>query len=336
MKRPRFIVVGAGLSGLVCARTLADSGVEVLVLDKGRAPGGRASTRREPGGRTFDHGAQFFTARGEWLARNVAQWEREGVVARWSPRASPAPGGRSGPRSGETWWVGTPGMGSLAHHLARGLDVRTSSAVTSLAHRSGAWTVEVAGVAHEAAGVVLALPAVQCVRLLGDASPVASAVAAEELDPCWSAMVAIGDPTEPARPFDLIERDDGPLAWAAREASKPGRVAREGEALWTVHASAAWSRAHLDDELEAVAAALSGALLAELAPLGMAGDLRHANAHRWRFARARTATHRGCFFDPARMLALCGDWLESPRIEGALTSGVAAATRVLAALDVGR
>ncbi|HSO35194.1 MAG TPA: FAD-dependent oxidoreductase, partial [Labilithrix sp.] len=204
MTHHRIIVVGAGLSGLACARTLADHGLEVLVLDKGRAPGGRASTRHEPGQRAFDHGAQFFTARGEWLVRNVAAWAREGVVARWSPRTSPAAGGRSGPRDGETWWVGTPGMGSLAQHLARGLDVRTSSTVTSLAHRPGAWTVDVAAVAHQAEALVLALPAPQCATLVGDASPLAEAIATGELDPCWAAMVATGRGDGQASPVDLL------------------------------------------------------------------------------------------------------------------------------------
>ncbi|MFG0299884.1 MAG: FAD-dependent oxidoreductase [Phycisphaerales bacterium JB047] len=43
-KRP-VIIIGAGLSGLVCARHLTESGVECLVLDRGRVPGGRVATK---------------------------------------------------------------------------------------------------------------------------------------------------------------------------------------------------------------------------------------------------------------------------------------------------
>ncbi|MEO0815401.1 MAG: FAD-dependent oxidoreductase, partial [Myxococcota bacterium] len=61
-KPPRVAIVGAGMAGMSCARTLADHGVPVTVFDKGRGPGGRMSTRRaEP--HVFDHGAQYFVAR---------------------------------------------------------------------------------------------------------------------------------------------------------------------------------------------------------------------------------------------------------------------------------
>ncbi|MFZ9669433.1 MAG: FAD-dependent oxidoreductase, partial [Solirubrobacterales bacterium] len=48
-------MVGAGLAGLWIARKLDARGVDYLVLDKGRTPGGRMATRRFEGG-LFDHG----------------------------------------------------------------------------------------------------------------------------------------------------------------------------------------------------------------------------------------------------------------------------------------
>ena len=40
------IIVGAGIAGLACARSLADAGMNPVVLDKGRGLGGRVATRR--------------------------------------------------------------------------------------------------------------------------------------------------------------------------------------------------------------------------------------------------------------------------------------------------
>ena len=58
------IIIGSGLSGVTAARYLTSKGKDCLILDKGRRIGGRCSTKRKDG-MTFNHGAQFFTAKHE-------------------------------------------------------------------------------------------------------------------------------------------------------------------------------------------------------------------------------------------------------------------------------
>ena len=67
------VVIGAGLSGLMAAKSLQVQGHKVLVVDKGRSVGGRLATRRI-GTATLDHGAQFFTVRSEEFAKHVDAW----------------------------------------------------------------------------------------------------------------------------------------------------------------------------------------------------------------------------------------------------------------------
>jgi predicted NAD/FAD-dependent oxidoreductase len=38
---PKVAVIGAGISGLVCARLLVEQGMEVTVIEKSRGVGGR-------------------------------------------------------------------------------------------------------------------------------------------------------------------------------------------------------------------------------------------------------------------------------------------------------
>jgi predicted NAD/FAD-dependent oxidoreductase len=75
---PRVAVIGAGIAGLICARLLTAHRRAVTILDKGRAPGGRISTRREDG-ISFDHGAQYFTARHRRFRRIVQRWRSDGL-----------------------------------------------------------------------------------------------------------------------------------------------------------------------------------------------------------------------------------------------------------------
>ena len=52
-----FAIVGAGMAGITCARTLMQAGHTVTVFEKSAAAGGRMATRNSPFG-TFDHGAR--------------------------------------------------------------------------------------------------------------------------------------------------------------------------------------------------------------------------------------------------------------------------------------
>ena len=63
-----FAIVGAGMAGIACARTLVQAGHRVTLFEKSAGIGGRMSTRRSQFG-TFDHGAQYFTVRDARFAR---------------------------------------------------------------------------------------------------------------------------------------------------------------------------------------------------------------------------------------------------------------------------
>jgi len=119
----QVVVVGAGLSGLMAGRTLAAAGHEVILVDKGRSPGGRLATRRI-GDATLDHGAQFFTARDAAFAEDVAGWEADGLVRVWCHGFEAD--------DGHPRYAVRGGMNALAKHLATGLDVRCSTLAFAL------------------------------------------------------------------------------------------------------------------------------------------------------------------------------------------------------------
>ncbi len=60
----KIAVLGAGLTGASAAASLVQQGHQVTVFDKGRAAGGRMSSKRTEQG-YLDMGAQYFTARSD-------------------------------------------------------------------------------------------------------------------------------------------------------------------------------------------------------------------------------------------------------------------------------
>ncbi len=95
-----------------------------------------------------------------------------------------------------------------------------------------------------------------------------------------------------------------------------------------LHASHAWSAAHVDDPPEAVTEALLAALAQAVgAPLP---PPQTAIAHRWRYAAVTAPCPESCLWHAAGV-AVGGDWCgaRASRVEGALLSGSAMAGRLL-------
>ncbi|MEE4317208.1 MAG: FAD-dependent oxidoreductase [Erythrobacter sp.] len=314
-----ILVIGAGMAGLACASELARSGARVTVIDKGRGPGGRMAARRvEIAGETvsFDHGAQYFTARDAAFRETVAEWEQAGVVARW-------------PAAGEEAWVGVPGMNAPIRAMASALDVRWGVRACTLTRCHDQWFVDAGDEGFTAAIVLVAVPAEQASEILAVTVPDLAAIAASvRSEPCWAVMAAFSERLSPAA--DTFRSDAAPVSWAARNSAKPGRSGAEG---WVIHASPARSRELLDVPREEVAHILLADFFAacRIAPVTPV----HLHAHRWLYALPQPLAGEDARFDPALGLGLAGDWLHSPRVEGAFVSGRALAALVLAQAAAG-
>jgi hypothetical protein len=327
----RVGIVGGGIAGLAAARVLADTGCTVTVHDKGRGPGGRASTRRRDAHR-FDHGAQYFTARDARFRAAVETWRRDGVVAEWTARvaAADAPGVLRATARAEPRYVGVPGMGAVARHLVAELGdratVRFDARVARVERASTGWMVcdtgDASGEAYDA--LVVCTPAPQALELLDGRTTLVDTLRRATMTPCWSAMCAFEEPLVVDADALFVNVADQPLAWASRDSSKPGRPAGE---RWVLHATPAWTREHVDAVPERVATALVGALAAAVGrPLPAP---TFADAHRWRYAQGALDPAPGALVDAAGTLAVAGDWCHGGRIEGAWLSGTQAAERLL-------
>jgi renalase len=320
-------IIGAGIAGLSCARALRAAGVPVRLFDKARKPGGRMSTRRGPA-LSFDHGAQYFTARDPSFALEVERWAAAGAAQAWTGRILVARAGALEPLADAQppRWVGAPTMSAIPRLLASDptLEIASSVRIAELGRADAGWRLidERGEDWGRFARVVVATPAAQAEPLLAGAPALAAAAASVPMEPCWAVMLAFASPVPVAA--DGLFVHDSALAWAARDASKPGRGPLD---TWVLHATPTWTAEHWDADprevVEALAAALAEATQAALP------ELRHRDHHRWRYARADAPLADPYLFDPAAGLAACGDWCGGPRVEGAWLSGRALAARLL-------
>ncbi|WP_306119046.1 MULTISPECIES: FAD-dependent oxidoreductase [unclassified Roseitalea] len=316
-RQPRVAVIGAGMAGLAAARRLRQAGVACTVFEKSRGVSGRMATRRADGS-TFDHGAQYFTVRGPRFAALVRELEAAGAVAQWF----------------EGGFVGQPTMSAVGKALAGSTPVVTERRVTGLNRHPSGWSLRFdSGPSQRPGGdsfdaVVLAVPAPQAGDLLQGAGIGVAGLSEVTYAPCWALMLAFDEP--PDLGADRLTCDDGPIAWVAREASKPGRRPDAGTCI--VHAAPDWSRVHLEWRAEAVAEALHAAFSARF---GVSRQPRFIAAHRWRHARVERPFGAPCHWDRAAGIGLCGDWCIGARVEAAFDSGEAVATALIGSMAPG-
>lgn len=318
-------IIGAGWSGLSAAAALVDAGVDTVVVEKSRKAGGRSATRIGGDGVSWDHGAQYFTAREPEFAAVVQTWMAAGLVAEWSPRLE-AFGEREAVtgRESATRYVGVPGMNTVPDRLATGLDCRWRWVVERLIHDDRHWILQdIRGRRLQAGRLVITAPLPQARALLVTAGLEQALAMADSvvMQPCWAVLASTAGRHDPG--WDAAFVNDGPLAWVAADGSKPGRTGH----TWVLHATAEWSHANLESDPEAVSAQLVEAVralpgMADFEPVGVTG-------HRWRFARASSPLVLGCIHEPDIRLAVAGDWLGGDRVEGAWRSGRAAARALL-------
>jgi len=310
----RTAVIGAGLAGLSCARTLRRAGFFVEIFEQDRIIGGRMATTRL-GLETFDHGAQYVTARSTEFRSYVEELVGLGYASRWTPRATL--NGEEGGGQMHPWYVGTPGMASMVRPLAESVRVHTGRQVHTIERHDKGWHVwfEDQTSVGPFYSVAVAIPAPKARLLLGRIDEFQAGLSRVRMTPCWSLMVRLEDKVLPDQ--DVYSDMSEVIRWIARNNTKPGRATR-GESI-VIHASPTWSRETEDADPEVVAEELWNEIshvlgLPPVRPSRM-------TAHLWRHGLVDQSLGETFLFSTQHMVGVAGDWCLGRLAEHAFESG---------------
>jgi hypothetical protein len=299
-------VVGAGIAGAACARALLAAGVDVEVLDRGRAPGGRLASRTLAG-RRVDLGASYCTASDDRFVAVVDDWLRRDVARPWTDTFHVAgPDGLRETKTGPLRYGAAGGLRSLGEDLLTGTSVQLATTVASVGPGP---TVD----GRPYAAVVVAMPDPQAARLL-DPSLVEETAAVA--DRTWEPVVALAAGWDERcwdAAFDgcFVQGSDV-LGWVADD----GRRRGDGAAVLVAHSTSPFAAQHLADP-DAAAAPMAQAVRDVL---GVDRAPAWTSVQRWTFARPAEPRDAPFHLGSARV-GLCGDGWGSPKVETAYLSG---------------
>ena len=141
----KLALIGAGVAGLSAARLLADTSIDITILDKSRGVGGRAASRSRHGAR-YDYGANYIKCSspemeailceqlpGDELVNiepGISVFDQYGVITAGDPAQNRV-----------KRWTYSSGISSIAKHLRddANLQVEQETRILSLNQHSQGW-----------------------------------------------------------------------------------------------------------------------------------------------------------------------------------------------------
>ncbi|MFM2063575.1 MAG: hypothetical protein RLZZ507_3246 [Cyanobacteriota bacterium] len=329
-------VIGAGISGLVCAQRLRQAGYGVLVVEKSRGVGGRVATRRLQG-TWADHGACYLQPKGKLLSKFVDLLQNQQVIKVWTDIVYEfsTDGGISQPANRSPRYIAPEGMSAIAKFLTPGLDILLNQRVIKInPTKENTWLLTLENNEQlNAKALVVAIPAPQAGDLL---APLGNNILdaeflknlhSVEFHPCISVMAGYSPNSQILPNWQALTFNDHvDLGWIGFDSSKRPH---SQQPHFVLQSSAGLAQQHLETEdLQPVANFMLQKAAADLA-LPWLNNPEWMQVHRWRYAFPRTPLDVACL--PANTplpLVCCGDWCGGNLVEGAMVSGLAAAEQI--------
>ena len=305
---PQITIIGAGITGAAAAYRLSQLGVAADVYETGSNAGGRMA-RSQLGEAVFDHGAQFFTTRGNEFRTLVEAAETEGAARVWTRGFGEAP-------DGYERWRGVPDMTALAAWLLAKSKARVylESPVVDLGQLS-------------ASGIILTPPIPVSVSLARDSgleppSGLMGRLEAVQYKRTIAVLLVLKGSLR-GMPADggIQLSDDQDLAFITDNCQK-GVSSRPA---LTIHLS---NDASLDlwDQTDET---IMNFAIARARSWVEVGDVVDQSITRWRYAGpVEVLPESSATWGQEPSLVIAGEAFNGPKVEGAFNSGIDAANRV--------
>jgi len=325
------VVIGAGMAGLICAQKLQHQGINVTVLEKSAGVGGRMATRRLQGN-WADHGAQYLSAHGEAFERFIHKLQNLGIVTEWTNNIHQlTPEGLQPPDPAMIYprYTCPQGMTAIAKYLAQDLEqVLLDTRIIAVEVQGQQWllTTETQN-QFVADAIVSTLPAPQFLALFQDlpAPEFVKAIQSVKFNPNITIMAGYAVSPELLPSWQAVRcMDDSILSWVSFDSTKHPHQA--AQPVFVLQSTAEFARQSLEEgDLQKVGTPMLQRAGEFLDP--WLRDPEWWQVHRWRYALVDEILGVDCLVTTVPLPLVCaGDWCAGKNVEGAYTSGLAAAT----------
>ena len=305
-----FCVIGSGISGATIANLLSKKH-SVILFDKARGPGGRASFKRINGKTGFDHGTQYISPKSKEFKRFTKILIKKKILKVWGGKHVFLNSKKKEDKK-HLKIIGKNGNNDISKYLLKEINCNYQSELKKIYYKDKSWHLYFAdGKFKSFKNIILTCPFPQLKKLSKKFIKNSFLNKSIKMDANITTMIAIKK-NEISNSSYLFE--DSILGWAGNENSKKRFKSRYD--LWTLQSTFTWANKKINQNKENKKKN-SKIMIDKFFQLSniKKTKIEYILNHGWKYSSNSKPFRIKSYWDPKKKIGVCADWFVGPRLE---------------------
>ena len=305
-----FCIIGSGISGATIANLLSKKH-SVILFDKARGPGGRASFKRINGKTGFDHGTQYISPKSKEFKRFTKTLIKKKILKVWSGKHVFLNSKKKEDKK-HLKIIGKNGNNDISKYLLKKINCNYQSELKKIYYKDKSWHLYFAdGKFRSFKNIILTCPFPQLKRLSKKFIKNSFLNKSIKMDANITTMIAIKK-NKISKSSYLFE--DSILGWAGNENSKKRFNSKYD--LWTLQSTFAWANKKINQNKENKNEN-SKIMIDKFFQLSniKKTKIKYVLNHGWKYSSNSKPFRIKSYWDAKKKIGVCADWFVGPRLE---------------------
>ena len=305
-----FCIIGSGISGATIANLLSKKN-SVVLFDKARGPGGRASFKRVKGKTGFDHGTQYISPKTNEFKKFTKSLIKKKILKIWSGKHVFL-NSKIKENKKHLKIIGKNGNNDISKYLLKKINCNYQSELKKIYYKNKSWYLLFDnGKFRSYKNLILTCPFPQLKKLSSKFINNSFLSKSLKMDANITTMIAIKKNKRSNSSF-LFE--DPVLGWAGNENSKKRFKSKYD--LWTLQSTFTWANKKINQNKNNKKKN-SKIMIDKVFKLSNIKKTRinYPLNHGWKYSSNSRPFKIKSYWDPKKKLGVCADWFVGPRLE---------------------
>jgi len=305
-----FCIIGSGISGATIANLLSKKN-SVVLFDKARGPGGRASFKRVKGKTGFDHGTQYISPKTNEFKKFTKSLIKKKILKIWSGKHVFL-NSKIKENKKHLKIIGKNGNNDISKYLLKKINCNYQSELKKIYYKNKSWYLLFDnGKFRSYKNLILTCPFPQLKKLSRKFINNSFLSKSLKMDANITTMIAIKKNKKSNSSF-LFE--DPVLGWAGNENSKKRFKSKYD--LWTLQSTFTWANKKINQNKNNKKKN-SKIMIDKFFKLSniKKTKINYFLNHGWKYSSNSRPFKIKSYWDPKKKLGVCADWFVGPRLE---------------------